>query len=1289
MYTLSMRARSNDVIKIDNQDMEISKPYIIDSSSSALEKIVLTGVNGRPTIKGENSIGDKYLFDYHKVTETQGNLANIAIRVENICFANIGIVRVKKASSNLIVHIINSTGSELMDSNSTSIIDSSAVKTMVLVKNSLLRNIMKGVWLESAYNELKVVDSKVVYDKHKHFSQQCPKLIVTSDFVSLSAHFIRSKFKRIFLIDLKSTEQTTSNISIINSVFDDEGISDCSSHMRIKNGTIFIANSNFTKIVSKRQLIYISSSHVLLQRCILGDIRSHLSPLALSLKSVASIYDCHFENNTGLNGAVIHASLSSILNINQCVFKRNRAESKGGALMLSQTLSINISGCLFIDNHAEDKGGAIYYRGNTLFLNTTVFINNTARRNGAAISGSLSSVLDVSHCEFKRNIVEKHGGIILLWKTFSVNVSQCLFTENYSRWHGSIAVMYGNKVTVSKTQFTNNTAHFEAYFVSVLNLVECFFKRNRAIVFGGALCSYKTYTINILRCLFTENHSRRSGGAISSDFGGKLILSDTEFISNTGGSGGAIFATSLIIICSSFRMNKAGIVGGVINVLRSLDIKNTTFEHNIAEYSYRHGIGKGGAIFISSSAEVRICHSLFKDNMAKIAGGSIYSNVECSLSIKRTLFQIHSYSSRYRSSSGVILHSSGKLILEGVSFQDQDDYNTKNSLIMHTSELQGLKVNHINITCSTGKEILAAVPWKHNLFLEKKASVFFTVSCSSCSSYTYSLSAGKLGPDLTDQYHIKCNKCPFGGNCTNGRIKAASNFWGFVPERSTDQIHFYACPFGYGCSGSRCSHYDSCGTGRKGVLCGQCKKDLTENIITNDCLSFEQCRHPWFWLIVLIGGIVYILSFLFLKEVANLFTTVLVPKSFKESGDKNIFGRIKDNLKNLLNRNPPAQLLMDDICCEQSEAEDVHLELPDTIEYTTEGRNYNKSHTALFPGMFKIVLFFHQSSVLFKVFRTTKSHGFTHIIQEVIATLFNLRTDGIFSQDISWCPFDNLQPVSKVLLKASFILYLFAIIFFIFLIFKIFKMIRKGNNHRSQVFYSRICCCVLRLLLISYSTITVTCFSLLSCVNLDSVGRVLFIDGSIQCYTWRQFIVITIVCIWIASLPIAIHAASWLLHVYMVSSKKFLLSLLLPLPTIIYWLYVRITKRNNNKPEAETEDDKRRSENAEEMQDLLEGPFRRYHGAVNDTKYRISWESIFIGRRLILIFVKTFVTDALLRLYLMLFFMFLFTLHHIYVRPFTSDCLNPIRPGGGAQRPGWPNSQLPIRNLLSNDAQTW
>ena len=1268
IYTLSKRARSNDIIQIDNQDMEVSQPYVIDVSSPFLENIKLTGINGRPVVTAKNPMSGTYLFE-DKVKETQGNLSNIAIRVENICFTSIGIVRVKKTSSNLMVHIINSTVSQLMYNNTASIIDSSAIMTMVLIQNSLLRNIMKGVCPESAHSKFKILDSKVLYDEQKLISSECPQLIVTGEFVSLSAHFIGSKFKQIILTDLKSTEQKPSKVSIIDSVFDDGGISNCSSHMRISDSTLLIANSSFTKIVTKKQLIHVSSSFVVLQKCIFKHIQSFLSPLEISLKSVDSINDCRFENNTGLNGAVIHASLNSVLNINQCVFERNRAKSQGGALMFNQTLSINISGCLFINNHAENQGGAIYYQGNKLFLNTTVFINNTARRSGAAIiSGSLSSVFNVIHCEFKRNKVEKFGGIILLWKTFNANISHCLFTENYLGeryfYGGTIAVLSGNKLTVSNTEFTNNTGYHGAAvyakFISILNIVQCVFKRKKPIYYGGALYSFNTSTINILRCLFKENHSRFYGGAIFSDLEDKLIVSDTTFIGNTVKFvGGAISVMNLIIICSSFRKNKAG-YGGAIAVRRFSDIKNTTFEHNLAEYSNRSGGGRGGAIYMYPSSKGNISDCLFEDNMATLVGGSVYSMVECSLSIKRTLFQINSYSSRYRHSRGLILHSSGKLIWEGVSFQDLDEYNAKNSLIMHASKFQGLKINRINITCSTGKDILAAVPRKpdRRVFLSTKSHILFTVSCSSCSSYTYSLSSGKLGPDLTNQSHINCNKCPFGGNCTHGLIKAASNFWGYIPKRSTDQIHFSACPFGYGCSGSSCSHYDSCGTGRKGVLCGQCKKGLTENIVSHDCLSAQKCRHPLLWLIVLIGGIVYVLSLLFLKEVANLFITVLVPKSFREPSDKNIFGRIKDSSRNLLHQNLPAQLLMNDICCEQSKVEDVHHELLDTTEYTTEGMNYNKSHTSLFPGMFKIVLFFNQSSVLFKVFSITKSHGFTHIMQEVIATLFNLRTDGVFSQDISWCPFDNLQPVPKVLFKASFILYLFAIIVLIFLIFKISKMVRKGNDHQSQTFYSRICCCVLKLLLISYSTITVTCFSLLSCVNLDSIGNVLFIDGSIQCYTWWQFIVITIVCIWIASLPIAIYAASWLLHLHMVSARKFPLSLLLPLPTIIYWLYVRITNRNNNELEAEMEDEKRPSENAEEMQDLLEGPFHRYHGAVNDRKWRLSWESIFIGRRLILIFVKTFVTDALFRLYMMLFFMFLFTLHHIYIRPFTNDFLN-------------------------------
>ena len=224
----------------------------------------------------------------------------------------------------------------------------------------------------------------------------------------------------------------------------------------------------------------------------------------------------------------------------------------------------------------------LYITEETLFLNTTIFINNTARR-GAAIWGSLSSVLNVIHSVFKRNKIEKYGGIIFLQNTFNVNISQCLFTENYSRgYYGvTITVFSGNKVTVSNTEFTNNTANnggaIYAYFISILNVVQCVFKRNRAIDFGGALYSFNTSTINILQCLFTENHAGFAGGAIYSDFEDKLIVRNTEFISNTVKLiGAALFAKNLIIVCSSFMINKAR-HGGAIYVRGSLDIKIPPF----------------------------------------------------------------------------------------------------------------------------------------------------------------------------------------------------------------------------------------------------------------------------------------------------------------------------------------------------------------------------------------------------------------------------------------------------------------------------------------------------------------------------------------------------------------------------------------------------------------------------------------------------------------------------------------------------------------------------------------
>ena len=71
----------------------------------------------------------------------------------------------------------------------------------------------------------------------------------------------------------------------------------------------------------------------------------------------------------------------------------------------------------------------------------------------------------------------------------------------------------------------------------------------------------------------------------------------------------------------------------------------------------------------------------------------------------------------------------------------------------------------------------------------------------------------------------------------------------------------------------------------------------------------------------------------------------------------------------------------------------------------------------------KIIIFFYQTNVLFKVHSGSKTCGLKYIFQDIIYTLFNLRVhiDGVLSHDLSWCPLENLHPVSKVLLKGSFI----------------------------------------------------------------------------------------------------------------------------------------------------------------------------------------------------------------------------------------------------------------------------
>ena len=223
------------------------------------------------------------------------------------------------------------------------------------------------------------------------------------------------------------------------------------------------------------------------------------------------------------------------------------------------------------------------------------------------------------------------------------------------------------------------------------------------------------------------------------------------------------------------------------------------------------------------------------------------------------------------------------------------------------------------------------------------------------------------------------------------------------------------------------------------------------------------------------------------------------------------------------------------------------------------------------------------------------------------------------------------------------------------IICKIFGLVKP--NYDREAFYSRLHCGILRVLLISYSTITVSCFTLVFCVELGSLGKVLYIDGTIKCFSLWQYIVIAIICIWIALYPIGIYASSSLLHNNQLTKGKYLPSILLPLPTVLYWMFTKICLRKDN---ADRVEDAPLDQNTREMLNVLEGPFRKYHGTSKSNNYKLPWEAVLIARRLILITMRTFIDNVLLRLYLMQLSMIMFAFHHSYVQPYSSKVLNNI-----------------------------
>jgi predicted outer membrane repeat protein len=225
--------------------------------------------------------------------------------------------------------------------------------------------------------------------------------------------------------------------------------------------------------------------------------------------------------------------------------------------------------------------------------------NCTFSNNGHRGITAVSSDLEISKTTFYNNIGPAGGCIHAESSTVTIRLTN--FTECTSNPGLDGGAIYGQQVafTITRTNFTDNRAGF-----------------------GGGAIAGGSSSFNITSSSFIRNVCTQWGGAIKADVGTSLlILADTNFISNTARSGGAVFAYRLdTLICCNF-INNAGIPGNggglYLQTLMSVTISYCNFLNNT-----NSGGGFGGAgasIFVESNIDyvsVNIIGSSFVNNTA-------------------------------------------------------------------------------------------------------------------------------------------------------------------------------------------------------------------------------------------------------------------------------------------------------------------------------------------------------------------------------------------------------------------------------------------------------------------------------------------------------------------------------------------------------------------------------------------------------------------------------------------------------------------------------------------------
>eukprot|EP00752_Nemacystus_decipiens_P006539 g5890.t1 len=260
-----------------------------------------------------------------------------------------------------------------------------------------------------------------------------------------------------------------------------------------------------------------------------------------------------FKANSGAqDGGAVRVAHSDLHFVGDTSFIDNFASRMGGALLAADDAAVNFSGTTNATGNSAATGGAFNLAGDSLIATNLTFGGKTVIANNTALEGDGGGMAVTQGCRvffddavtFVDNIAGDDGGGL------SIDGDSLLRFSGNTLFSGNSAGSKGGAV------YANGNVDGLTYDGAV-------FESNSAAI-GGAIASYSgedSLPNSYIGCTFNSNNATSTGGAIEISVGQEYI-SDSTFINNLAGSGGALRLSGDVSISNVvFEGNKASSLG--------------------------------------------------------------------------------------------------------------------------------------------------------------------------------------------------------------------------------------------------------------------------------------------------------------------------------------------------------------------------------------------------------------------------------------------------------------------------------------------------------------------------------------------------------------------------------------------------------------------------------------------------------------------------------------------------------------------------------------------------------